>query len=223
MMRHRRFFSLAALSGTLLLSGCLGPTPYQLKQFNGGYQERAVAADRWYVEFFGNGHTSRDTVFAYWIYRCAEVTQQKGFDYFVIVARTPQASPAADVDIRYGSADADGDDAAPSAIRAKGTGGSGSRTPSYTSVPGSTGTITTWSARGVIQVFKGLPDPDERAFVAKEIVEKLGPAVRLASQSGTNVKLPPNYLAASVPEPPAAPGNGVGVRMDDLKDLLPKD
>ena len=218
MMRHRRLLNLAALLGTLLLSGCLGPTPYQLKQFNGGYQERAVAADRWYVEFFGNGYTSRETVFAYWIYRCAEVTQQKGFDYFVIVARTPQASPAADIDIRYGSGEGDGP---ASAVRAKGTGGSGSQAPIY--IPGGGGTITTWSARGVIQLFKGVPDPDERAFVAKEVAEKLGPAIRLASQSGTNVKLPPNYLAASAPEPAAAPGSGIGVRMDDLKDLLPKD
>jgi hypothetical protein len=218
-MQRRIFLTLAMLSVSFFLSGCVGPTPYQVRQFNGGYQERSVAEDRWYVEFYGNGRTSRETVFAYWIYRCAEVTLQKGYDYFVIVARTPQASPAADIEIHYSAGDAD--DAASSAIRAKGTGGGGSRAPTYSSVPG--GTITTWSARGVIQVFKGAPDPDERAFMAKELTDKLGPVVRLASQSGTNVKLPSNYLAAGDPEPPAARSGETAVRLDDLKDLLPKD
>ena len=77
-------------------------------------------------------------------------------------------------------------------------------------------------------MFKGSPDPDERAYLAKAVADKLGPVVRQASQAGTNVSLPADLRAAG--EDGAAPGRntntndtGAGVQLDDLKDLLPKE
>jgi len=208
------FFFLATAS-VLLLAGCLGPTPYQVKQLNGGYQERATGENRWYVEFYGNGFTTRDTVMVYWLHRCAELTLEKGYDYFVYLSRTAPGLSGARFDVHYATTAAAEDD--PLAVRAKGAGG---YVPIF--VPG--GSVTTWSARGLIEMRKGVPGPDEtRALVARDLIQKLGPLVRQATQSGTNVPLPADFAGADETPPRATDGGGIGVRLDDLKDLLPKE
>lgn len=215
-----RIAGMALLFVTVLLSGCLGPTPYQVRGATGGYQERSVGEDRWYVEFYGNGFTSRDTVFAYWLHRCAELTIEKGFDYFVMLSKTPPATPAAALEIE-GLPAAASEDA--EMMRAKG--GGGGAVPIYIPGGGGGGAVR-WSARSVIQLHKGTPGFDETAFVAKEVVAKLGPAVRQANQTGANVVLPAEFrqtTPASASEPGAGKQDGIGIDMDDLKDLLPKE
>lgn len=191
-----------------LLAGCATVTPYQPHSWTGGYKERLVGPNRWYVEFFGNGHTNRDTVTAYWLYRCAELTQEKGFDYFLFVSKTPPPGAALE------PADEEG-----TTVLARSRGGS---VPIYTYIPGHT--ITTWSARGVIEMRKGEPSREEpRAHVAKEVLTHLGPAVRQAMAAGSNVTLPGDYSATSE-ERQAGPqqGGGGAVKLDDLDALLPK-
>lgn len=183
------------------LTGCV--TAYQPYSLTGGYKDRQVGPNRHYVEFYGNGKTTRDTVFAYWLYRCAELTRDKGFDYFALISRTPPQGAAAHPQ-------------GESTALARGG------APVYTFVPG--GTIRTWSARGVIELRKGQPgDLDEGpAFAAKEVLSLLGPSVRQAMASGGNVTLPQRY--AQVDEERAAPperGRGA-VRLEDLEGLLPK-
>ncbi len=189
-----------ALAAIVLLGACA--TPYQEKSLGGGYQEREVGPNRWYVEFFGNGYTTRDTVVAYWLYRCAELTAQKGFDYFVMISKRPAP----------GAALQDADEA--SLIRAKG--GGTSYVPIY--VPG--GGVTTWSSRGVIELRKGDAESEPRpTFVAREVLEKLGPPVRQAMESGKNVVLPKSIFAREEREPRPA---SEGVKLEDLDALLPK-
>ena len=192
----------------LALAGCATVTPYQPRAFTGGYQERLVGPNRWYVEFFGNGHTTRDTVTAYWLYRCAELTQEKGFDYFVFVSKTPPPGAAAEPWH---------DDAVPARSR-------GGYVPIYTYMPGQT--ITTWSARAVIELRKGDPGETEepRAHLAKDVLTHLGPAVRQAMAAGSNVTLPSGYTAATE-DPERAPkqGGSGAVKLEDLDALLPKE
>lgn len=217
-----RFILVAAACGAL--AGCFGPTPYQVKAYNGGYEDKPVSGERHFVAFYGNGFTSREAVMKYWLYRCAEVTSKAGFDYFVLVAKTaPRPSAGVDkedtvvldIDIRRVSAD--------ETVLAKGVSG-GSRAPTYTYVPGGGGTVTRWSAGGVIEMFKGEPlEMSSVTFVAKDLLDKLGPEVRAGVVPGKGYALPePGKLESASGSDAMSGGGNEPVKLDDLKDLLPK-
>lgn len=83
---------LAALAtSTLLVAGCATPTPYRPATGSGfsrtGFSEQQVAPDRFLVTFAGNSVTDRDTVERYLLFRAAELTLQRGYDYFVTTQR----------------------------------------------------------------------------------------------------------------------------------------
>lgn len=83
---------LAALAtSTLLVAGCATPTTYRPATGSGfnrqGFSEQQVAPDRFLVNFAGNSVTERDTVERYLLFRAAELTLQRGFDYFITVQR----------------------------------------------------------------------------------------------------------------------------------------
>lgn len=78
------------VSVALALSACETSTPYQpigSGQVSGGYSDVRLANDRYRVTFSGNTFTSRDTVEGYLLYRAAELTLEKGFDWFTIENR----------------------------------------------------------------------------------------------------------------------------------------
>jgi hypothetical protein len=72
-----------------LLSSCA--TPYQPMGALGGYQEEQLAPNIYRVAFFGNGYTNPQTASEYLIHRCAELTEQKGYRYFGILAVSDQS------------------------------------------------------------------------------------------------------------------------------------
>jgi hypothetical protein len=72
-----------------LLSSCA--TPYQPMGALGGYQEEQLAPDIYRVAFYGNGYTNPQTASEYLIHRCAELTEQKGYRYFGILAVSDQS------------------------------------------------------------------------------------------------------------------------------------
>lgn len=77
-----------ALAGMLLLGACASSeTPYAPRQEGSGYgfSEQSIESNRYRVTFRGNSQTSRETVENYLLYRAAELTLQKGYDYFVVV------------------------------------------------------------------------------------------------------------------------------------------
>ena len=74
----------ALLIGALLLAACGSPTPYQPVTDGHGYAEQSLETDRYRVTFSGNSLTPRETVENYLLYRAAEVTLERGFDYFVV-------------------------------------------------------------------------------------------------------------------------------------------
>jgi hypothetical protein len=73
----------AALVIIELLVGCA--TPYQPRGLAGGFSEIQLDQNTVRVFFRGNAKTPPDTIETYTLYRCAEVTLEKGFDYFIIV------------------------------------------------------------------------------------------------------------------------------------------
>lgn len=67
----------------LVFAGCVSPYKRQagLSLF-GGYKEESLAPDVYRVSFHGNGYTSLDRVRLCVMYRCAELTLEKGCDYY---------------------------------------------------------------------------------------------------------------------------------------------
>lgn len=90
-----RLTSLAAVLALITLAACAKPTPYQAAQTGGGhgYTEVGIGKDQYRVGFTGNGITTRKTVDLYLLYRAAELTQDKGFDYFIVGDRREYIDP----------------------------------------------------------------------------------------------------------------------------------
>lgn len=81
----RRFLRLLVLAGAFGLAACGTPTPYQPATDGHGYAEQSLEKDRYRVTFTGNSLTPRETVENYLLYRAAELTLARGYDYFVLV------------------------------------------------------------------------------------------------------------------------------------------
>jgi hypothetical protein len=92
-IHHRSRGLLATAALGLILAGCAtsGSTPYQpvssANAVQGGYSEVRLAEDRYSVSFAGNRLTSREQVESFLLYRAAELTLERGYDWFVIVDR----------------------------------------------------------------------------------------------------------------------------------------
>jgi hypothetical protein len=136
-------------------------TPYQPRGFTGGYSQVQLDNNSARVEFKGNGYTSRERVEVFVLYRCAELTVEKGYDYFVI-ARGDTENQQQSVQTTSGTFDA----------TTTGSGGSYSTSGTYT--PGQTVTFNKRTATAVINMFKGEKPTDQPgAFVARELIENL--------------------------------------------------
>jgi len=60
-------------------------TPYAQQGFTGGFNVQELRPDVFRVSFQGNGYTTRETVQVYWLYRCAQLALEKGFNGFEIL------------------------------------------------------------------------------------------------------------------------------------------
>jgi hypothetical protein len=84
---------IVAVALGLLVAGCTTATPYQPYRteaaggIHGGYADQQLAPDRYLVRFHGNELTARDRVEGYMLYRAAELTLQRGYDWFLVVDR----------------------------------------------------------------------------------------------------------------------------------------
>jgi hypothetical protein len=92
----RRSALIAALAASTLLSACATESTYRPAVGRGfersGYSDRQIEDNRFQVSFAGNSYTSRDTVEKYLLFRAAELTVQRGFDYFVFADRNVDKS-----------------------------------------------------------------------------------------------------------------------------------
>ena len=79
----------AVLGASLIvLSACATTTPYQQATKPGafdGYSQTLIENDRARVSFGGNSLTELETVENYLIYRTAELTKERGYDYFTLI------------------------------------------------------------------------------------------------------------------------------------------
>jgi len=83
-MKYLYFYCISIL--LLLLINC--STPYQPKGILGGYSEKQLDNNCYEVSFWGNQHTNPDDVDKYLLYRCAELSQDKGYEYFAIIGES---------------------------------------------------------------------------------------------------------------------------------------
>lgn len=87
----KRGACLAMAALLALPAACATSTPYQplsrASAAAGGYSDQRLAEDRYRVTFAGNTLTSRERVESYLLYRAAELTLERGYDWFVVVDR----------------------------------------------------------------------------------------------------------------------------------------
>lgn len=75
---------------TTFLTSCA--TTYQKNSFSGGYSDMRINKDMYKVTFRGNGYTNSDVVHNFLLRRCAEVTLENGYNYFVFVNQNAQST-----------------------------------------------------------------------------------------------------------------------------------
>lgn len=169
------------------LSGCV--TPYQRLTpltATGGYTDQDLGRDVVRVEFGANGYTSRETAQAFWLWRCMEVTLEKGFDGFEILS-----------DMRLSNV--------PRSPPEPVTSGPTMRPVAYTYVPiiVPIDNSNKPSFMGDIHLLKGpIAVAPPKVFDARMLKEQLGPYVLPAIKDRANVKahiheylLPPGKLS----------------------------
>lgn len=71
----------------LFLFLCSCATTYQSKGLSGGYSEAQIDVNTYRVTFAGNGYSTRDQVENMLLYRSAELTKEKGYDWFLVTER----------------------------------------------------------------------------------------------------------------------------------------
>lgn len=69
----------------IVLVGCA--TPYQPFELfgRGGYTDKQISVDTYQVAYYGNAMTNMQTLNSLLLYRTAEITLEKGFDYFEVL------------------------------------------------------------------------------------------------------------------------------------------
>ena len=189
---------------SLLVTLAACSTPYQRQGLHiprGGYAESRIDANTYYVEFKGNGYTPRQTVETFLLYRCAELTTEAGYDYFVLLGTDTEAkqfsytTPGTYQATTVGSATAFGNMA------------SGSATTTGTYTPGLTIPISKYGATATIKLFKGnKPADNPAAFNANEVLHYLGPAVG-QSPPARSASIRPGVQSPLAPEAVSTPAS----------------
>lgn len=74
---------LTVLALIFCLASCAhNATEYEKAGRGFGYSEEEIESGFWRVTFLANPQTSRETTQVYWLYRCAEIALEKGYDGF---------------------------------------------------------------------------------------------------------------------------------------------
>lgn len=176
-MRRELSCFLLIVASLFLLSGCATPTPYAPRGFSGGYEEQQIDETTYRVAFFGNGVTSEEKVWNFWIHRCAELTLQKGFTYFTLskeqkISDLPRKAFSR---TRFRS----NDSGRLIKVRGGGGGSGGGRgyVPNYYSSPGTV--VTRYTGSALVKMYKDpLPFLVRSAFKAQAVLDLLGPYVK---------------------------------------------
>ncbi len=162
-----KFRALIALACSIVAVGCA--TPYQPDGLGGGYSDNRIDSDVVSVEFRGNGYTSKRKVEMYLLFRCAEVTRDAHYDYFIALNPSTEAS--------QGSFSTPGSF---SSVTSFARGAAFTRASFF---PSQTINFTFYGATTLIKMGRG-PKPAENvaAFNAREVIEYMGPQINGTSE-----------------------------------------
>jgi hypothetical protein len=165
MRTHAVALGLAMLG---MLAGCGQATPYQPAVYGYGYSEQQIEDNRYRVTFAGNELTAADTVQNYLLYRAAELTLDRGYDYFTVVERNLDRSTTywgtGDTHLGSGHFTRRGDF----------VGGLGFTT--YSARP-----IDSYTTYADVVMFEGeKPAADVNAYDARSVLRQLGPTIEAA-------------------------------------------
>jgi hypothetical protein len=152
------FSGLSFLLLLLVLSGC---SAYHARGILGdGYSEENLGEDRWRVTFSVTALTSSDQIDTFLLYRCAELTVEKNFSYFLVVHGTeadPSLKPLQ-----------------PDLIDS----------PSWASnapqPPGANPPKKKRTEAVVIRVLKNKPADDQKVYDARQLIQQLTPKIHSA-------------------------------------------
>lgn len=152
----------------LFLAACASPTPYAPLFDRYGYAEQQIEDNRYRVTFTGNTVTAKETVETYLLYRAAELTRARGYDYFELTDRDTEKST------RYLS---NYTTFGHFRSRHDRFGLSHSAGPGF--VTGTSRPITEYEATATILLFRGRkPDEKAQAYDARDVLNRLGPTIR---------------------------------------------
>lgn len=86
-MTNRNLFNVAMWASVMGLAACASSTPYEPASEDSkyGFSEQQIEDNRFRISFKGNALTEREMVENYLLYRAAELTVEKGYDYFLVV------------------------------------------------------------------------------------------------------------------------------------------
>ena len=148
-----------------VLAGCGQPTPYQSAAGGYGYSEQQIEENRYRVTFAGNELTAPHAVQNYLLYRAAEITLDRGYDYFTVVDRNLDRST------RYWSS---GDTYWGSRF--------GTRSGAFLGFGTSTAhPIDSYTAYADVVMFRGeKPVDDVNAYDAREVLRRLDATIQPA-------------------------------------------
>lgn len=206
--RRTAWRTVPGIAAVLALAACT--TPYQPKGSMGGFTDRKLGPGHYSVEFSGNGNTSAALVANMYLYRCAELTVQDGYDVF---RSAGPGTSGANGFVQPMADEAGADDAQPTDFRSSGT----TYVPIY--VPSQPRTVTIHRMVGVVRMARYADVPSNvRAWDARAVMKQLEPVVR--GGSGKPVAAEEIARVSMVNGRGAAATATSGTSLDDLRQLL---
>lgn len=158
-----------AVVSAILIAGCA--TPYGKSGLTGGYTDTQIDSNTFTVSVDTNGFTSQQTTSLHALYRAAELTIERGYDYFVIVGQGANATQTA-VSIPGTST---------SNTTIHGTGQSAYARTTTTYAPATIVPMVFPNATVTVKAFKGQkPEGDPNAYDAKEVMKYIGPQIGIS-------------------------------------------
>jgi hypothetical protein len=149
-----------------LVACAAGPTPYREATGDFGYRDQQLESNRYRVSFAGNSATPLNSVQDYALYRAAELTLARGYDYFKVVERSTDTRSTGVGGPRIGVG--------------VGSGSSGSGVGiGVSSILGGGGFADDYMVTMDILMFEGeKPAADPDAYDAREVLRRLEPTIR---------------------------------------------
>jgi hypothetical protein len=166
----------------MMLASCA--TAYQKSGLTGGYGETKIDDSHYVVYFNGNGYTNKDRVWYFWVYRCAQLTLEKGFFYFSIepVQSNMNKTGFTPGPTEHLYAAVLDDDADAHVINVSHSGGGGAR-GGYSTIYVPGGTIVTWHSRAIVAMYNDAIPQKKVVWRAQSVLDALAGYIRTNGSS----------------------------------------